>query len=194
MSFGASFSGAAGMGGQHSESSRPRKQQRAAQKHVLSQGTAITIHGLVKAPQHNGRTGHIVGWDSVKARYEVQLRFNLGDGDNLCLRPESITQHCSVEVTGLINKSELNGCSGEIFTYDDLTHRYVVIVGGESLSIQPANCILDPGTCVVINYPSRPKCNGQQACIIDIDRAASCYTVQCEDWKQMGIKYEKVLC
>lgn len=150
------------------------------------------IHGLTKAPHHNDKTGHVTGWDNVKARYEVQL--GSGDGDNVYLRPQNMTQHCGVEITGLTSKPELNGCSAQIFDYDDSRHRYAVTVDGSALALQPGNCILSPGTCVVTDGLSRPECNGQQARIVNVDRAALRYTVECGDGKQMKIKYENVLC
>lgn len=194
MHFGGGFPGEA--------SSRPRKQQRGSQRPLVSQGTAVIVHGLTKALQHNGKTGHVVAWDSVKARYEVQLGAVLksqnilvpGDDDNLCLRPQNMTQLCSVEITGLASKPAMNGCKAEIFNYDDSKHRYEVFVEGNALSLQPANCILSPGTCVVIEGLSKPEFNGQRARVVSIDRAASRYTVECEDGKQMKIKYENVLC
>merc|ERR1711939_189184 len=102
---------------------------------------------LTKSIDHNGKIGHISDWDARKGRYEVTLRVveeNMRVGDNrLWLRPQNITQLCSVEVTGLVNKPELNGSSGEIHHYDSSKQRYNVFVDDASvaLSLQPANCI-----------------------------------------------------
>merc|ERR1712124_185153 len=100
------------------------------------------------------------------------------------------------EVTGLVNKPELNGRSGDIFNYDRSKNRYMdlIDVPGSALSLHPGNCILKPGTSIVIDGLSRQECNGQKARIVSIDRKAGRYTVECENGSQIKIKYESVLC
>ena len=36
-------------------------------------GTAVRVFGLVSASQHNGKIGKVVNFDSLTARYHVQL-------------------------------------------------------------------------------------------------------------------------
>jgi len=48
-------------------------QKKALRACVLEPGTQVTIQGLVKAPQFNGKRGFIKGYDEKAARYEIQL-------------------------------------------------------------------------------------------------------------------------
>lgn len=77
-----------------------------------------------------------------------------------------------------------------------LKQRYMVLVDatGVALSLHPANCILSAGTCVMTDGLSKAQCNGQRGRIISIDLAARRYIVECEDGKQIKIKYENALC
>jgi len=158
----------------------------------MPHGTEVVVQGLTRAPQHNGKNGTVVNFDKEKVRYQVQL--STGEWELLWLRPQNITQLCTVEVTGLTTKPELNGRKGEIFNYEESKRRYMVLVDGSAVSLQPANCILPKRTCVVIQGLSKSECNGQRAQIISIDRTAARYTVECETGKQIKIKYENVLC
>jgi len=144
------------------------RQQKGARQHLVPRGSSVVIQGLTNSPHHNGKVGHIGEWDEIKGRYEVELRMGnddlwIGD-DKLWLRPQNVTQLCSVEVTGLVNKPELNGRSGDIFNYDRSKNRYMVLldVPGSALSLHPGNCILKPGTSIVMDGLSRPECNGQK--------------------------------
>jgi len=177
------------------ENSRP---QRRADSHIAPCGTPVVVHSLTKSITHNGEIGHISDWDTTKQRYEVTLQSGddlVGD-KRLWLRPQNITQLCAVEITALINKPELNGSNGRINHYDASKHRYMVFIDDTSavLSLQPANCILSVGTCVGLIGLSKSECNGKRGRIMSIDRAASRYTVECENGKQIKIKYENVLC
>jgi curved DNA-binding protein CbpA len=176
--------------------SRPH---RGSGRHVVPCGTPVVVHSLTKSIHYNGNTGHISDWDASKGRYEVTLRLgdeNMWVGDNrLWLRPQNITQLCSIEVVGLVNKPELNGTKGRITGYDALKHRYTILANdGATLSLQPSNCIASSGTCVVVNGLCKSECNGQQARILSNDLAACRYTVECENGKQIKIKYGNVLC
>lgn len=210
MYFGSAFPRAASTPGcQAKAGHRPNMRSRRAQSrphkraklHVVPNGAPVIIQGLSRSPQHNGKIGHVVNWDGIKARYEVQLRLGdqsvwVGD-DKLWLRPQNITQLCLVEVTGLTSNSDINGTSGNIVNFDKTKHRYLVTVtvsDSEVVAIRPANCILSHGTNVVIDGLSKLERNGQRAQIVSIDRIAARYTVECEDGKQLKIKYENVLC
>lgn len=122
--------------------SRP---QRGSESHVVPCGTPVVVHSLTKSMDYNGKIGHVSDWDATKCRYELTLRLadgNMWVGDNkLWLRPQNITQLCTIEVIGLVKKPELNGSSGEIHHYDAEKNRYTVLVDGASmaLSLQPTD-------------------------------------------------------
>jgi len=205
MNFGGGFSHPSGGRKRPSSrraGSRPQKSRRVGerfQQAIIPNATKVVVLGLTKSPQHNGKIGHVVSWDGNRARYEVQLMLGdevAGVGDeNLGLLPQNITQLCTVEVTGLVKKPELNGSRGEIQTIDASKHRYMVLLddAGVSFALNPANCILSPGTCVTIYGLSNPEYNGQRAQILSIDCAAARYSVGCENGKQIKIKYQNVL-
>merc|ERR1712216_295004 len=141
---------------------------------ALPHGTSIVILGLSKSPEHNRKLGRIAGWDGARRRYEVIM---VESGDRLFLRAQNITQLCKVEVTGLSSRPELNGQTGEIFGYDASKRRYIAAIdgSGDAISLQPANCILSSGTCVVIDGLQATECNGQKARIVGVDRTACRY-------------------
>lgn len=150
------------------------------------------MRGLVKTPEHNGKTGRVVNFDQSRSRYEVTVQ----GGHTLSLRPQNLTQQCEIEVTGLENKPELNGKRGDIVNYDEESGRYAVLLQQPPIacSLQRANCLLKEGTRVVIQGLSNEKFNGLMARIIEVDRSAERYTVKCETGEQIKIKYDKALC
>merc|ERR1719272_384564 len=78
--------------------------------HALPEGTYVTIRGLAKAQEHNGKTGKIAGWDEQKGRYEVSLERD----ETLSLRPGNLSQKCNVEITGIESQPTLNGQFAEV--------------------------------------------------------------------------------
>lgn len=165
-----------------------------APAHLLPNGTAVIVQGLAKVPEHNGVTGRVGGWDPARARYEVHVE--CGREGTLWLRPRNVTQLCNVEVTGLASKPELNGRMGEVQNYDATKGRYTVRMGDPSVSVslQVGNCILEAGTRIVVQGLTNPIFNGQMGQIIGVDRAASRYTVECQNGKQIKIRYDNVVC
>lgn len=164
--------------------------------YALPRGSVVVVRSLAKAPEHNGKSGKVVGWDTTKARYEVELE---GNG-TLSLRPGNVTQQCSVEIIALENKPELNGRIADVVAYDDATGRYTVRLkrrlpdGKEGLAIQPSNVVLGLGTRVIVQGLANAQFNGQMAQISDFDRAALRYTVQCQNGKPIRIRMDNVLC
>eukprot|EP00401_Gymnodinium_catenatum_P007933 CAMPEP_0117606038 /NCGR_PEP_ID=MMETSP0784-20121206/79504_1 /TAXON_ID=39447 /ORGANISM="" /LENGTH=311 /DNA_ID=CAMNT_0005409103 /DNA_START=31 /DNA_END=966 /DNA_ORIENTATION=- len=154
----------------------------------------VVVRDLAKAQEHNGKVGKVTGWDQGKGRYEVQL-----EGESsLSLRPSTLTQQCAVEVVGIESKPELNGKFGDIINYQD--GRYLVRLkvklpsGGDVIGLQPGNVFLPKGVRVIVQGLSKDELNGQMARILDIDRDAMRYTVECQSGRQIKIKLDNVLC
>eukprot|EP00746_Dinoflagellata_sp_MGD_P160882 gnl/MRDRNA2_/MRDRNA2_87827_c0_seq1.p1 gnl/MRDRNA2_/MRDRNA2_87827_c0~~gnl/MRDRNA2_/MRDRNA2_87827_c0_seq1.p1 ORF type:complete len:354 (+),score=69.24 gnl/MRDRNA2_/MRDRNA2_87827_c0_seq1:96-1157(+) len=170
-----------------------RQHQRGGQQpsYVIPKQAAVKIHGLTGAPEHNGKSGIVASWDASRSRYEVMV-----EGKSLSVKPQNLTQICEAEIHGLGNRQDLNGQAGEILGYDEQSDRYVVKLRthGVAMKLRPANCILEQGTCVKLQGLSTPQFNGQLARITSIDRAAERYVVQCQEGKQIKIKYDNVLC
>merc|ERR1719253_493038 len=165
--------------------------------HALPLNTGVTIRGLKKAAQHNEKSGKIIGWDEQKGRYEISLE---GGDETLSLKPANLTQRCSCELQGIESQPALNGQHGEVIQFNEDSGRYTVKLrikmenGRDVIGLTPANIILKTGTRVVTTGLSNEQFNGQMAQIVDVDRSALRYTVQCQNGKQIKIKLENVLC
>lgn len=159
--------------------------------HALPVGTPVVVRGLVTAPEHNGKAGRVASFDPQRARYEVHLV----DGVVLSLRPQSLTQQCEVEITGLQSRPELNGATGEIVSYDDVTGRYMVLVGdSQAMSLQRKNCVLQAGMRVCLCDLTNERYNGQMARIAGVDRESGRYSVECQNGDVIKVKLDKVVC
>lgn len=159
-------------------------------------GTRVIVRGLKSAAEHNGRQGKITGWTADKGRYEVEC----DDETTLSLRPGNVTQVADVEITGIESTPELNGQQASVIGYTDDTGRYTLRLkskmsnGRDVVGLQSSSIILGRGTRVVVSGLSSEAFNGQMAQIVDVDRDAMRYTVQCQNGKQIKIKLENVLC
>merc|ERR1719240_2073345 len=158
---------------------------------VLPRGTAVTVRGLTTAVEHNGKSGTVVSWDSKRSRYEVDV-----DSKSLSLKPQNLTQVCTVELVGLESRPELNGKIGEIFNYDEEKGRYMVrlATSDTAMKFRPGNCILKQGAHVIVQGLSVAQLNGLMGKIVGNDRDAQRYVVQLQSGKQIKIKYDNALC
>eukprot|EP00438_Fugacium_kawagutii_P020906 Skav211797 [mRNA] locus=scaffold305:325580:326254:+ [translate_table: standard] len=166
---------------------------------ILKPGEVVLVHGLTKAREHNGKRGHIKGFDASRGRYEVRL--DQVDEVVIHVRQENLTQQCSVKVEGLTSKPELNGRTGEIIGFDPHKGRYSVLLqGGQDLgdasalvSLQGKHCILKTGTCIRLHGLSKAELNGCRGEILEIDVPAGRYQVHLQNGKQIKVKFENVL-
>jgi hypothetical protein len=161
--------------------------------HAMSAGAKVVVHGLLGSPEHNGKSGKVLGWEQLKGRYEVQLE---DGGVTLSLRAKNLTQRCQIQVSNLECKPELNGQTGEIFNFDDEKGRYMVLLTSPPVAIglQPGNCMLEQGRRVVLQGLSEDQLNGQMAQILEVDSGALRYTLQCECGRIVKVKFDKVVC
>lgn len=165
-------------------------------QHAMPIGTAVVARDLTKAPEHNGKTGKIAGFDQAKGRYEVEL-----EGDvTMAMKPTNLTQQCTVQLVGIESQPELNGQAGTVINYNEQLGRYTVRLktkmanGRDVIGLEPGKVILNSGTRVVTQGLSNEQFNGLMAQITEIDHAALRYTVQCQNGKQIKIKFDNVLC
>jgi hypothetical protein len=169
---------------------QPRQHsQRELLPYAMLPGTKVVAHGLTRQPEHNGKTGLILRFDD--GTYDVEF-----DDTECTLGPQNLTQQCIIELVNLEEEPDLNGSEGEICSYDAETCCYNVSVAGSAhtLNLQRANCLLGPGTCVVVTGLSNEQFNGQMAQILKADRDAARYVVKCQNGKEIKIKYENVVC
>jgi hypothetical protein len=176
---------------------RGARRSRLAAPYAKPAGARVVVRGLERAPEHNGKTGQVAGFDEPRGRYDVVLEEGSGgSGTTLSLRPQHISELCEVEIVGLASKPELNGRTGDVFNYDEDAGRYQVLlqVPPSAMSVQRGNCVLKQGTCVVIKGLSTEKFNGQMAQIVGVDRSQARYTLRCQSGEQIRVKYDKVIC
>ena len=55
-------------------------------------------------------------YDQSSSRYFVQLS---GEGDVIKIKFDNLLQNCRCEVTGMVNRAELNGKSATLVRYDE---------------------------------------------------------------------------
>lgn len=191
------MNGMGGMGGMGTSHSSRRSQGRG----VIKAGEMVIVHSLNKAKEHNGKRGHVSGFDAQRSRYEVRLE---DEPQVIHVRPENLTQQCSVKVHGLTSRPELNGKTGQIVGFDAQKGRYSVLVqGGHGLgsaptsalevSLQGRNCILKTGTCVRLHGLNKAELNGCRAEVMEVDVPAGRYLVHLQNGKQIKVKFENVL-
>jgi len=160
--------------------------------YAIPRGEQVLVHGLSRAPEHNGNLGTVVAWDEARGRYKVQFE----GGASVMLKPRNLTQLCRVEVAGLATKPELNGCSGQNFAFDETSGRYQVLLDSPrlALGLQPANCILPKGTPVTLTGLANTELNDTMARIVSVDHGAARYTVHCRGGRYLKVKYQNIRC
>lgn len=155
-------------------------------------GQDVMVHGLSNTAAHNGKIGHVQAFDAQRCRYEVKFQ----DGSAISVKPEKLTQLCSVQIQGLKSKPELNGQCANIIGFDAATGRYMLRLQQSctAMRLQPRNCLLKLGTCVKLHGLSKAEFNGQLARIAEIDPQAGRYKLESQHGTHMKVKYENVLC
>mmetsp|Transcript_73267 Transcript_73267/g.212207 ORF Transcript_73267/g.212207 Transcript_73267/m.212207 type:complete len:350 (+) Transcript_73267:135-1184(+) len=163
---------------------------------AMPAGTQVIVRDLAKAQEHNGKLGTIQSFDQGKGRYEVEL----SDSSTVSLRPVNLTQLCDVKVVGIESQPELNGASGQILSYSESSGRYTVKLrqklasGRDCVGLEPSKVVLSSGTRVVVQGLSNQQFNGLMGIIVDTDNEAMRHTVQCQNGKQIKIKFDNVIC
>jgi len=159
--------------------------------HFIVAGSPVAIRGLASKPDLNGKSAVVREWSAAKGRYEVALNC----GALLSLRPRNITQLCFVQVTSHDNQPELNGRTGEIIDFNEETGCYVVLMEDPALVIElpPKSCVFAVGTAGVLEGLCDEQLSGKMCSIVSIDHNASRYVVQCEDGRQLKVRFEKVV-
>jgi len=185
----------AGMGGMGGMGKGGGKSRPPAPAHSIPVGTAVNVRGLKSAAEHNGKTGKIKGWDDSKGRYEVELESD----STLSLKPQNLTQMCSVNIVGIESQPEMNGKPGSVLSFNEETGRYAVrlqerVGGRDAIALQPSNTVLSQGTRVVTQGLSKEEHNGKMGKIESVDHDAGRYTVACQHGHTLKIKFDNVLC
>jgi hypothetical protein len=116
--------------------------------YALPSGSQVSVRGLSKAPELNGKLGKVVSWYPEKSRYEVELE----GGKKVSLRPGNVTGRCSVRIVDMMTRPELNGVSAQIMDFDSDAGHYTV-------RVNPSQCDKKGAANIAVpeRYSSRPK-------------------------------------
>mmetsp|Transcript_113576 Transcript_113576/g.316004 ORF Transcript_113576/g.316004 Transcript_113576/m.316004 type:complete len:354 (+) Transcript_113576:103-1164(+) len=155
-------------------------------------GRSVTIRGLARAPEHNGKVGTVMKFDEGRCRYDVEV---IGVG-KLSLKPQSLTQRCRIEVVDMDSKPGMNGRTGDVLAFDFETGLYTVMMQyPPSVLVLPrGNCRLSEGVRVLTLGLSVDRYNGQMAKIVDVDAFARRYRLHLKDGQEVKVKFDKVVC
>mmetsp|Transcript_100701 Transcript_100701/g.260106 ORF Transcript_100701/g.260106 Transcript_100701/m.260106 type:complete len:435 (-) Transcript_100701:84-1388(-) len=162
---------------------------------LVPEGTNVVVQAGGEHRAHDGKAARVLGWDTASGLYEVELESRL----KIRLSRQGIVQKFRVEITDLVSRPEVNGRLGDIFGCDDEAGRYLVLIKTGALpvtlSVHCGNCILKLGTRVVIRgLEKNLNLNGSMSQIVGVDRKLSRYTVECQDGRQVKVKYGNVRC
>jgi hypothetical protein len=151
------------------------------------------VHGLQKAPQHNGKSGSVQSYDPGSGRYTLEL----SDGDSVSLKSTNICcQVSGVRITGIASKPEINDKTGKIIGFDGTKNRYTVQLStGAAMGIAPGNVVLPTGTralVVGLESAAAQQYNDKRGLIESFDTAAERYLVKVSEDKQLKIKLDNL--
>ena len=170
-----------------------RRQQSRYPKHAIPRESAVYIHGLKGAAQHNGKTGVVKSFSESQERYTVETD---GGQERLSLKQANLTQVLpGVIVTNIESRTEFNGQTGTIRGYTADAGRYVVqLNSGQSMGLLPAKVILPNQTrCVVQGLNSAAQHNGRRAIIKQYDAEAGRYVVETDAGSALKVRRENVI-
>lgn len=168
---------------------RPRQEKR---YDTIAPGTVVSLKGLQSRPERNGDRGEVQQYDPRSGRYIIVLE---DTDETMSVKPSNLLQHVHVTLHGLESKSEWNGQRGTIIAWDPTKERYNIYVMGlkRAVSLKPANCILEPGTCAKITgLQSKPELNDKWGTIAKFTAATGRYDVQLSADKILRLKLENI--
>lgn len=187
-------------GGMHSFGGMPggmgggfRQPQQQVQRYdTIAPGTIVSLKGLQSRPERNGDRGEIQQYDPRSGRYIVVLE---DTEETMSVKPTNILQHVHVKLHGLESKPDWNGQRGTIIAWDPSKERYNIYVMGLSkvVSLKPANCVLDNGTCgKIAGLQSKPELNDKWGTIKNFHSDSGRYDVQLSRDKILRLKLENI--
>ncbi|CAJ1354385.1 unnamed protein product [Effrenium voratum] len=156
---------------------------------AVPRGATVVLHGFSKTVEHNGCRAKVQGYNATKGRYDLMMDC----GSTVCVRPENMTQRCTVAIHGLTSRPELNGQSAEVLGFDAAQGRYLVALRGDTARLRPSNAILGESTCVRLQGLNN-NFNGRMGRVLEVDRRSEQYDVECGDGQRIRVKYENALC
>eukprot|EP00934_Nitzschia_sp_Nitz4_P002808 Nitzschia sp. Nitz4//scaffold70_size99833//54540//55881//NITZ4_004597-RA/size99833-snap-gene-0.146-mRNA-1//-1//CDS//3329557141//2798//frame0 len=175
-----------GMGGSFRQQPQPKRYD------TIEPGTIVSLKGLQSRPDRNGDRGEIRQYDQRTGRYIVVLE---DTEETMSVKPANILQHVHVKLHGLESKPEWNGQRGTIIAWDPTKERYNIYVMGlsKAISLKPANCVLDNGTCgKIAGLQSKPELNEKWGTIKSFNSSTGRYDVQLSSDKILRLKLENI--
>ena len=176
------------MGGGMPGGSRKQPEQPSA----IPAGTAVSVHGLQGAAQHNGKGARVESYDAAAGRYTVTL----DDGDALKIKFDNLLQLAKCEVTGMQNRAELNGQTATIAGYDAGKQRFHADIQGVGrASLLLSNLILPAGTrgrVFGLTSEAGSKWNDKVGKVLSFDREAGRYLMEMSKSDQLKLKRDNL--
>jgi len=157
----------------------------------LPVGSKVIIRNMMASP-HRGRVGTVQGWSVARSRYWVFLK---DQGTVVETLPADLMQLLdNVEISGVLDRPELNGLSGTIQGFDEMKCAYIICLHNQSVvTIPPYNVVLKIGTRVAL-LAADHEAVGHQAKITKVESDLKLYQLRTKDGAVMRVQYDEVIC
>jgi len=100
----------------------------------------------------------------------------------------------NVEISGVLDRPELNGLSGTIQGFDEIKCTYIIRPRNQSMvTIPPYNVVLKTGTRIALVAPEH-EAVGHQAQITNVEPDLKLYQLCTKDGVVMRVRYDEVIC
>lgn len=159
--------------------------------YLLPTGSSVSVHGLMQAPELNGKVGKVLAWDPERGRYEIEF-----ESGRKSLRPSNVTGRCQVRIVGVVKRPELNGSCGQVLEFDLSVGRYRVDCGTKGVvKLQPSNIVFPDKTPVVLMSPlASHAANDTLARVLCYDADDCTYMVETAGGKLLEAKSGEIVC
>jgi len=156
----------------------------------LPVGSKVFIRNMVASP-HRGKVGIVQGWSVARSRYWVFLK---DQGTVVETLPGDLMQLLdNVQISGVLDRPELNGSSGTIQGFDEMKRAYIIRLRNQSVvTIPPYNVVLKMGTRIALLAAEQAV--GHQAQITKVESDLKLYQLRTKDGVVMRVRYDEVIC
>jgi len=182
-------------------SSSAQHQSYTEQYDIIPCGTAVSLKGLINAPEQNGDRGVIKGYNTQTGRYVIELTEDEDVAEDekekktMSVKASNLLQHIQVQVHDLQNQAELNGTTGTIITWIPSKKRYNIYISSlkKFISIRPGNVIFVNKTVAqIVGLQSKPELNGTFGTIKEWIKETNKYDIQLSAQQVIRVKAENI--
>lgn len=168
---------------------------------VIPNGTAVSLMGLINAPERNGDRGSIKNYNKQTGRYVIELIEDedvaVGEKERktMSVKASNLLQHIQVQIHDIQNQAELNGTTGTIITWIPSKERYNIYISSikKFLSLRPGNVIFANKTVAqIVGLQSKSELNGTFGTIKKWIKETKKYDIQLSAQQVIRVKAENV--